>query len=169
MRNEWSGWFRVIDPLNPLFGCDVEGDLLTVEGVAIGRLEVRKMRRVDITVGDRPFQLVAPARKYLGVTVDIDHLERSPLQDETVELDTSRPFGRCIDESEMTRRDGVTLRIARYENAVQIAIEDADNSLVATETIADPDRKLEETVVHLWEGGAEEEELAALLKFRRRD
>lgn len=156
-------WYRVIDPINPLFGCDVAG--LVDDDNLPGYLQVTAMRRVDIFVGDRPFQLVAPDGESLGVLVDTDHLADSLIQDETVELATDRPFGRCIDESELERRDGVTLRIARYENAVQIAIEDADDCIVANRTMTDSERKFENHLVNLWTDGGDIDDLVTALKL----
>jgi len=143
-------WYRVVDPINPLFGCDVTG--LIDEDSLPGYLQVTAMRRVDIFVGDRPFQLVAQEGEGLGVMVDVDHLADSLLQDETVELTTERPYGRCIDESEMTRKDGVTLHIARYESSTQIAVSDADGELLGTNT--------------LWSGGPTGPEIVGLWEQR---
>jgi hypothetical protein len=127
-----SKWWRVIDPLNPMFGCDVRG---TSAG---GWLLIDAMRRVDVFVGDRPYQLVARDGQSLGLKIlnDEDTLTESHVQDEIVELKTDRPFGRCIDESDMTRKDGHTLRVAQYENAVQIALDDPEGTLLGTRTFS---------------------------------
>lgn len=162
-----GNWYRVVDPLNPLYGCDVSGDRAAWDDETDETLmiSVKKMRRVDVFVGDRPFQLIAKEGESLGLWIDVKHLEDSPLQDDVVELDTTRPYGLCLDEAEMTRRDGVTLRIARYENAVQIAIEDADDCLMATRTLGDAERKVENHLINLWTDGADLDDLVTALKL----
>lgn len=162
-------WYRVIDPINPLFGCDVTG--LIDEDTHPGYLQVTAMRRVDIFVGDRPFQLVGNDYEGLGIMIDTDHLGESLLQDETVELTTERPFGRCIDESEMTRKDGVTLRIARYETHVQIALSDSEGSLLGTQTLwsGGPTGPMvvkhwEEKIVSMFERGDDQDDIVYALR-----
>lgn len=159
---EKAKWYRVIDPLNPLYGCDVEGaESLSAEGW----LRVQAMRRVDIFVGDRPFQLVAPEKGCLGVLIDMDHLEASPIQDEVVETGTDRPHGLCLDESEMTRQDGVTLRIARYERATQIALEDSEGELLATATESGEARNAWETaIIDMFERGDDQDDIQFALR-----
>jgi hypothetical protein len=128
-----DSWYRVIDPLSPLYGCDVRGTS------SEPWLTIVALRRVDVFVGNRPFQLVAPEGQSLGLLIDVEQLELSPIQTDVVELDTGRPFGRCIDESTMTRGDGLTLRIARYERAQQVALDDNRGTLLASRTFGTPD------------------------------
>ncbi len=164
---EKAKWYRVIDPLNPLYGCDVKG----VESFsAEGWLVVGAMRRVDVFVGDRPFQLVDP-NGCLGVLVDIDHLSLSPIQDEVMETATDRPYGLCLNESEMTRGDGVTLRVARYENSTQIAVSGGDGKLLATQTIwtggptgQQTSKWWEEKIVSMFEHGDDQDDIAYALR-----
>lgn len=153
-------WYRVTDPLNPLYGCDVYV-VGTASGVLSGPMAViSKMRRVDIFVGDRPFQLVAPPDEVLGVMVRVGDLEVSPLQDEKVETGTDRPHGLCIDESEMTRGDGLTLRIARYELATQIAVQDPNDGLLVSRTETSELRNYwEDLVVKAFERGDDVEDI----------
>lgn len=163
-------WFRVIDPLSPLYGCDirlglglarVNPDDFSVKSFGV----VVAMRRVDVFVGDRPFQLIAKEGEDLGLMIDKSQLEDSPLQDETVETGTDRPHGLCIDESEMTRGDGVTLRVARYERAVQIAVEDSEGELRATNTAVGGTRDVwEKVIVDMFEAGADVDDITYALE-----
>ncbi len=128
-------WYRVNDPLSPLYGSDVrlgEVVLLAQGGVRWQRIEA--LRRVDMFIGDRPFQLFAKAGEDLGLMINVEYLVESPIQGEVMEVGDDRPHGLCLDESEMTRNDGVTLRVARYERAIQIALEDSEGNLLATAT-----------------------------------
>jgi hypothetical protein len=136
-----DSWYRVIDPLSPLFGCDVKGAPVVNLGLPMGEyLSISALRRVDVFVGNRPFQLVAPEGLFLGLLIDVEQLELSPIQDDVVELADDRPFGRCIDESEMTRADGLTLRIARYERGQQVALDEGlGGKLLASRTFGAPD------------------------------
>jgi hypothetical protein len=136
----------------------------TVFGVD-GALIVIALRRVDVFVGDRPFQLVAREGEDLGIAVRTDQLDESPLQDETIETGTDRPHGLCIDESEMSRDDGSTLRIARYERATQIAVEDSNGDLLATRTeTADYRDVWEREITRLFETGVDVDEIAYALQ-----
>lgn len=114
-------WYRVVDPLNPLYGCDVrciiEPDMDTT-----GYSTINAMRRVDIFVGDRPFQLIAQPGKDLGLMVFRDHLEESPVQDEIVELGTDYPYGKCQGEMNLTRGDDLAVNVAKYESTNQVAL-----------------------------------------------
>jgi hypothetical protein len=82
------------------------------------------MRRVDIFVGDRPFQLVAPAGETLGLMIDVSHLEPSPLQDDIVELSTDLPYGEFLEEVEDGPRgdDGAKLTCVAFESLYQVAL-----------------------------------------------
>lgn len=129
-----GNWYRVMDPLSPLCGSDVRGYVVdTVFGADHG-LVIQALRRVDVFTGDRPFQLVAGPDEDLGLIVRTEQLQDSPLQDEVIELVTDRPHGRCLDEYELDRSDGVTLRVARFEQAVQVALDDAAGLLLASTT-----------------------------------
>lgn len=118
-------WYRVIDPLSPLYGCDVRGwrkpvgnNEMTIQDFMV----IEAMRRVDIFVGDRPFQLVAPDGEMLGLLIDWTQLEPSPLQDEIVELATDMPYGEFLEEVELNREDGCVLHLSAYERLYQVAL-----------------------------------------------
>ncbi len=163
-----GNWYRVIDPLNPLYGCDVRcRESLQAEGWMV----VEALRRVDVFVGDRPFQLVAPKGGCLGLLVDSDNLEVSPIQDEVMETATDRPYGLCLNESEMQRGDEVTLRIARYEYSTQIALLSAEGKLLATQTLwnggptgPETTRLWEEKIVSMFERGDDQDDIAYALR-----
>lgn len=164
-------WYRVTDPLNPLYGCDVTGFVTECAFGPDDGLAVTAMRRVDIFVGDRPFQLVAKKGENLGIIVSGDCIDESPLQDETVEAAYDRPHGLCLDESEMTRKDGMTIRVARYENATQIALEDAEGELLATQTLwsggpTGPEMVSiwEKKIVDMWERGDDQDDIVYALE-----
>ncbi len=136
MSEEKKKWYRVTDPLSPLHGCDVTGrqavdamhnrDLLLITGV----------RRVDVFVGDRPFQRIAGGTGDLGLLIDAAQLEESLIQDEVVELSRDKPYGIFLNESNMTRNtDGHTLRIVQYERATQVALDDGENEMLGHSTI----------------------------------
>lgn len=122
---EETKWYRVIDPLNPLFGCDVrvrnDRAVVAKSGAKL-YWEISAMRRVDIFVGDRPFQLIAPEGESLGLWIDPAHLQDSPLQDDVVELATDLPYGECLDEMEYERGDGLRIHLVTYEHACQVAL-----------------------------------------------
>jgi hypothetical protein len=159
-------WYRVVDPLSPLCGCDVRLGLfrlLAQGGVEWGRVEA--MRKVDVFVGDRPFQLVAKEGEDLGLMINLDQLAESPFQADVMEIGRDRPHGICLDESEMTRADGVTLRVARYERAVQIALEDPDDCLLATATETSAARSVWETkIIDMFERGDDQDDLCYALR-----
>ncbi len=111
-------WFRVTDPLSPLFGCDVQTWSVGLHDWPL----VVALRRVDIFVGDRPFQLVAKSGEDLGLQINPDILTESPMQDDIVELGTDMPYGKVLVELEKTRADGLTLNFVTYERAGQVSI-----------------------------------------------
>lgn len=119
-------WFRVIDPLSPLYGCDVRGHCVDCSFGPDDGLVIRAMRRVDIFVGDRPFQLVAPEGETLGLIIISSQLEPSPIQDDIVELSTDLPYGKFLGEvEEGPRNDDETearLTCVAYEKRCQIAL-----------------------------------------------
>ena len=161
-------WYRVVDPLSPLFGCDVQGETYDA---AHQLMVIRALRRVDIFVGDRPFQLVSPKTEKLGLglIISTSQLDDSPMQESVIEIGNDRPFGLCTDESELTRRDGYTLRIARYEHATQVAFDDPTGKLLASKTFygESPDAEPEQSdgVMALFESG-EVDDLVYLLQRR---
>lgn len=128
-----SVWYRVVDPVNPLCGCDVRIDDAVKDDAVYH--EVVALRRVDVLVGDRPFQLRAPDGQGLGVCVAGSHLEESPIQDDVVEIAYDSPYGKCLDELSIPGPDGDQLQIARYERAIQAAYGEQDGELYATCTI----------------------------------
>lgn len=167
---EEKKWYRVIDPLSPLYGCDVltESSLTAVNHKDFTTrkfLMVKALRRVDVFVGDRPFQLIAKDGDDLGLMVDRAVLEDSPIQDETVETGTDRPHGICLDESEMTRVDGHKLKIVKYEKAIQIALLDHNGKLLATNTdSSDGKAYWEDSLVRLFVSGADPDDIVYTLR-----
>jgi hypothetical protein len=128
-------WYRVIDPLNPLCGCDVtiedEGD----DGFCV----VTALRKLDVLMGDRPYQLRVVAGQNLGVSVFGEHLVESPIQDEIVEIAYDLPHGRCVDEQIIEGVDE-ELRVVTYERAIQVAYGAPEGELYATSTLRGDDR-----------------------------
>lgn len=118
-------WYRVIDPLSPLYGCDVRGWKKNIGSNDLSydeMLVVCAMRRIDVFVGDRPFQLIAPEGENLGLLIVLQCLEPSPLQDDVVELTTDIPYGEFLEEVEVSRDDGCVLHIVAFERAFQVAL-----------------------------------------------
>ena len=171
-------WFRVIDPLNPLCGCDVRGvKCFDAEG-NWNELHLTALRRIDVMVGDRPYQLRAGDNDRLNIAIvgyaNTWHtiVEISPLQDDVIILADDRPYGRCLDESSATRADGYTLRAVRYERATQIALDDYDGTFLATRTFyGHPDDLMnvhsdQSSVWDLFEQNVDPEEIKSLLNRR---
>lgn len=160
-----SEWFRVNDPLSPLHGCDVRGSEAVDENEeSLGFLMIEALRRVDIFVGDRPHQLVAPEDGNLGLMIDMNQLIESPIQDDIVELVTDRPFGKCVEEYQLDRADGVALRIARFEGAIQVALDDVGGRLVRSVVFSDVSREVEvEALVSDFRLGLEVDDLLVLM------
>lgn len=137
-------WWRVVDPLNPLSGCDVKIDELSID--RSGMHVVRALRRLDLLVGDRTYQLVNPGDdpSGIGIAVDKAHLQPSPVQDDVVEIEYDRPFGKCLSEDVIGAPsfayDGAELRVAKYENAIQVAYGEREGELYATCTLRGDDR-----------------------------
>lgn len=124
-------WYRVNDALNPLCGADVlTGDVGHIEGGHRRFYEVLAVRRVDVFVGDRPYQLVAPQGQSLGIMVAGDNLTESPIQDEIVEIATDRPYGAVVEERDHDRSDSLKLRAVEYELMGQVALDDTDAGVV---------------------------------------
>lgn len=157
-------WHRVIDPLNPLFGCDV---LLDWNAATTSKSQVwfsvRGMRRIDVFVGDRPFQLIAPPGENLGITINPEHLEESPLQDDIVELSTDRPFGLCLSEASVLRSDGCCFRIATFERMSQVAVDGPDGALLASATCT---QEAADSWLTKFANGGDIDELVAAIKRR---
>jgi hypothetical protein len=129
MEDKDITWFRVIDPLSPLFGCDVKLGFSRM----LNFTSIIAMRRIDVFVGDRPFQLIAPENETLGLFIDVNQLEASPFQNETMEMSTSIPYGACIQEYETARTESdeseTVLHIVYYDNATQVALKDGSGVL----------------------------------------
>lgn len=120
---EQNVWYRVINRFSPLYGCDVFGYTVNVNSSEF--LLVRKLRKIDVVVGDRPLQLVSAPEEDLGILIDMTHVEISPIQDDVVEISSTLPHGKCLDEVELVREDlNAILRCAFYEDASQISLED---------------------------------------------
>lgn len=164
-------WYRVIDPLSPLYGCDV---LLSGEHVRSiawafdpedeAFYRIVAMRRMDVIMGDRPFQLVAKKGEDLGLLISNACISSSPIQDEIIETGTDRPYGICINEGEMTRGDGYTLRVAQYEKATQIALSDSDGKLLATHTDLESSQYWEEEILRMFERGDDPDDIVYALR-----
>lgn len=131
-------WYRVNDALNPLCGADVlTGDAGHIEGDSRTFYEVLAVRRVDVFVGDRPYQLVAPPGQSLGIMVASDNLTQSPIQDEVVEIATDRPYGAVVEERDHDRSDSLRLRVVEYELMAQVALDDtASNTVLSSATVS---------------------------------
>lgn len=128
---EEGKWYRVVERLSPLCGCDVR---VEVTGKYDWPLIVA-LRRVDVFAGDRPYQLVAAEGENLGIAVDPDDLELAPIQDDIVELTTRSPYGECLEESELIREgSNLVLRCAFYERASQISLEAQGTGVLASRT-----------------------------------
>lgn len=150
-------WYRVIDPLNPLFGCDVRGEqAVDSRGNPVRFLVIEAMRRIDVFVGDRPFQLIAPEGQNLGLMIREDQLGDSPLQDDVIELSTDLPYGECLDEEHHTRADGLTVHAVTYEHAAQVALL-KDGKLLKTRTTLG--LSVPNTVLAWFEQGRTEEDI----------
>lgn len=158
-------WYRVNDPLNPLSGCDVRGEELSMydkDGEPLGRfLIIAAARRVDVFMGDRPYQRVAADGQSLGLLVDSSQLVASPIQDDVVEIATDRPYGACVEERDHDRSDGLRLRVVEYELMGQVALDDtASSELIASATVPiDGMREVEKLFV----GGFEIDEVRDMI------
>ncbi len=157
-------WYRVTDPLNPLCGCDVRGWVSEAVFGPDNALAIVALRRVDVFVGDRPYQLVAPEGETLGVAVMMEHLVDSPFQDDVMEVGDDRPFGLCLNESEMTRPDGCTLFVVQYERATQIALR-VNGKLLATKTDTSNMKEVWETqIIARFELGDDQDDMVYMLR-----
>lgn len=118
---EEQKWWRVVAPDNILFGADVRGNVIPADdGCEVATLFVRAIRRVDMIVGDRPFQ-VQNLGTGIMIEVNMDNLELSPVQDEVVEISRKSPHGEF--QHETTETNGNRhLTIVWYEDAIQIAV-----------------------------------------------
>lgn len=148
-------WWRVVDPLNPLCGCDVRlgtdddevynkiAEFSTEEDGTTGEyVSVTALRKLDVLVGNRPFQLVNRDGD-IGLLIDRSHIEPSPVQDDVVEIGYDLPNGRCVDETVIEGIDGDVLRVATYERAIQVAYceeGDDEGEMCATATLRGDDR-----------------------------
>ncbi len=103
---EKKKWFRVTDPLNPLCGCDVRIQDFGSFTEAKDWWTVEAMRRVDVFIGDRPFQLIAREGENLGLMVDARHLVESPLQATSVGVVRSPASTVATVASHTRRADG---------------------------------------------------------------
>lgn len=126
---------------------------------------VQALRRIDVFVGDRPFQLVAGPDEDLGLIIRMEQLVKSPLQDQIVELVTDRPHGKCLDEYQLDRSDGVALRVARFEEAIQVALDDVDGVLLASTTYSgDRFQERFDSFEEHFRDGVEEDDLVLSLR-----
>ena len=128
-----SKWWRVIDPISPLYGCDVRGDLMFMSETSSHEyIFIEAMRRIDIFVGDRPFQLIAPSGEDLGLLINSKQLQLSPLQDDLIELSTDPPYGEFLEELELSRGDvdNCILHLVAYEKLYQVALLSRETGLV---------------------------------------
>lgn len=132
-------WYRVVDRAHPLWGLEVCGDLDNDDPVTDGcdepLLHVLAVRRLDVFVGDRAFQIPRVKGMYLSLEI----LELSPVQDDVIELDTSSPYGKCLVEGTLAPQKGFLLTYALYERAVTVSLTtddliDRDRRKMASET-----------------------------------
>lgn len=121
-ETELRKWYRVIDPLSPLYGCDVRGNYRNATFGPEHGLIIDGLRRIDILIGDRPFQLMAPAGEDIGLIIRLSNLELSPLQDDVIELATDSPYGNCVSDVQISREDRAVLHVVSYERAYQVAL-----------------------------------------------
>lgn len=141
-------WYRVMDPLNPLCGADV---LIEDEGDN-GFCVVTALRRLDVLMGNRTFQLRVPEGQHLGISVLAEHLVESPIQDDVIEIAYDYPNGKCLSEATLDTGDTDELRIARYERAIQVAYGEREGELAATCTLRGDDREERlKTIIGLFE------------------
>lgn len=163
-------WYRVIDPLNPLYGADVMtgGYTDVIEGDddrEVRYYDVEALRRMDMFFGDRPFQLVAKKGSNLGLMIHEDAIVESPMQSDVVVTGTDRPHGICLNESDMKRKDGCSLQIVKYERATQIALRDGNDKFVATSTHSDEFRdEWENAVIGVFASNVDSDEVVYVLR-----
>lgn len=142
-------WMRVSDPISPLDGCDV---LVTDEQVGEHPWRmVYGLRRIDVFVGNRPFQLIAEDKGNIGVMVNPLTLTDSPLGDDVVEMSTTTPHGKFVSE-DLYRgpEDGPSMMVVRFSRAYQVALLDVESRLMATNTwYSDVDEELMEIEMDL--------------------
>lgn len=107
-------WYRVVEATNPLSGCDVlcDEEMFSKSYYC----PVYGVRRIDVFVGDRPFQMVsADPSVDMGIAIHAGHMKLSSIQHRSITLSTDRPNGLCILEKEW--EDGKRIvRYAEYEN-----------------------------------------------------
>lgn len=123
-RLEHGRWYRVQGNIgNPLNGCDVQvyDDPSDSAGIP---LLVLALRRIDMIIGDRPYQLRDPDG--LGVYIDRYSLVDSPIQDDVVEIATDSPYGKFIDSNIFPLGKDGLITMARYERAVQATYNPVD-------------------------------------------
>ena len=119
-------WYRVVDPQSPLFGCDVKGWISEAAIGADDALVIQAMRRIDMVVGDRPYQMIASDGENLGLAIRTDQLEVSAVQDDLIEMTRTHPYGEIISEKKLG--DEISLTLVLYGRALQAAY--VDGSIV---------------------------------------
>lgn len=165
---EEQKWWRVVAPDNILFGADVRGNVIPADdGCEVATLFVRAIRRVDMIVGDRPFQ-VQNLGTGIMIEVNMDNLELSPVQDEVVEISRKTPYGSFVAETGETNGNKHLTKVW-YENAVQIAVTEErghTEETLATNTwmTSDPTerRQITEFATDLFKQGAFDELIASI-------
>lgn len=111
-------WFRVKEAGSAFYGYDVSGHLL-FHGDGPDVLLVKKMRRCDVVIGDRPWQTELGPMTTLSI--ELAALEKSPIQDDVVEIDRRSPYGKFVDEETISNGEH-QLQVVSYERGVQIAL-----------------------------------------------
>jgi hypothetical protein len=143
-------WYRVIDPQSPLFGCEVRGWISEAAIGADNALVVEAMRRLDMIVGDRPFQMIAAAGDNLGLAIRADQLEVSAVQEDIVEMSRESPYGKFVDEWRYDNdRSGYELQLVRYEGALQAVLRSEDGIVAKNTWISSESQDLSDLESHL--------------------
>lgn len=124
-------WKRINDPLSPLFGADVRGLEIKVEENYYTHNSdkwflVTHLRRLDLIVGNKPFQLSGGDDGHIGMIISCDFLIDSPVNEDTIEFDSLPPYGKFLGERLEKRLDGLRLESARFENSVQASLFSGD-------------------------------------------
>lgn len=136
-------WYRVCEPLNPLNGCDVK-----IRDDGTGLVCLCALRRVDVFVGDRPYQL----RGDLGIWIREEHLKESPIQDDIMEMATDNPYGPFVGESR-SYDNPLEMHIARYQSAIVVSLRDLegpdDARLICSRTMIGAPAELDAKVKEL--------------------
>ena len=111
---------RVIDPGSPLCGWDLLCDEVELGALPEGTVpmyDVLAARRIEVLVGDRPLQYSPP--NGMGMTIDGDRVEPSPLGDGQIEIavDSSGLYGEHLERMSFSTPQ-MNLELEIFESAV---------------------------------------------------